>query len=586
MRRAGGILVDCTNCNFRRAATPDHRLLITVEASTPEEELGDRVSTAPAQIEYPDKIDGAVLKVAGVIVLGAIMSILDITVVNVALPTFQTAFANGGEPLAYSTVAWTVTAYTLALAAVIPLTGWAADRFGTKRLYMLALVLFTAGSTLCAMAGSIEQLIAFRALQGLGGGMLMPLGMTIMTNAAGPKRMGRLMAILGVPMLLGPIAGPILGGWLIDHHSWHWIFLINLPIGVLALAYAAWALPADTAHPSETFDWIGMLLLSPGLAAFLYGISSIPDAGTFLAGKVLVPALIGLAMIVAFVFYSFKPAHPLLDLRLFKHRNLTVAATTMFLFALAFFGGLLIVPTYFQVVRGESTTDAGLLMAAQGLGAMVTMPIAGALADKMPVGRIVPFGLVAIVSGMFLLTQIDAHTSYWGYILPVLFLMGLGMGGTMMPIMTSALKALTGHEVARGSTLLNITQQVGSSIGVAIMSVVLTNGIKNDELASQAEAFGEAAKQVTNPAQMPEILAKFPKVAEILAPFGADMAKGQAALMEKVQESLAPAFANTFWVAAFLVLLTLIPALFLPRKHEESHLLDDEDEPAAPVLMH
>ena len=219
---------------------------------------------APAAIEYPEKIDAAVLKVAGVVVLGAIMSILDITVVNVALPTFQQVFAPaGGDPLAYSTVAWTVTAYTLALATVIPLTGWAADRFGTKRLYMLALVLFTLGSTLCAMATSINMLIGFRALQGLGGGMLMPLGMTIMTKAAGPQRMGRLMAILGVPMLLGPIGGPILGGYLIEHHSWHWIFLINLPIGILALGYAAWALKADKPHPSESFDIVGMLMLSP-----------------------------------------------------------------------------------------------------------------------------------------------------------------------------------------------------------------------------------------------------------------------------------------------------------------------------------
>ena len=171
-------------------------------------------STTP--VEYPDKIDAAVLKVAGVVVLGAIMSILDITVVNVALPTFQTVFADGGHPLAYSTVAWTVTGYTLALATVIPLTGWAADRFGTKRLYMSAIALFTLGSALCSMASIISMLIGFRVLQGLGGGMLMPLGMTIMTRAAGPKRMGRLMAILGVPMLLGPIGGPILGGWLID----------------------------------------------------------------------------------------------------------------------------------------------------------------------------------------------------------------------------------------------------------------------------------------------------------------------------------------------------------------------------------
>lgn len=537
-----------------------------------------------AQLDYPDKIDGAVLKVAAVVVLGAVMSILDITVVNVALPTFQTAFAEGGQPLDYSTVAWTVTAYTLALAAVIPLTGWAADRFGTKRLYLLALTLFVLGSVLCAVADSIGQLIAFRTVQGLGGGMLMPLGMMIMTRAAGPKRMGRLMAILGIPMLLGPIGGPILGGWLIEHHSWHWIFLINLPIGLAAIAYSLWALPADTPEPSETFDWFGMLLLSPGLALFLFGVSSIPEEGTFLAWKVGGPATVGLLMILGFVLYSFRPAHPLVDLRLFRHRNLTVAALTMFLFALAFFGGLLIVPTYFQEVRGESAMDAGLLMAAQGIGAMVTMPIAGALVDRLPVGRIVPFGLVLIIGGMFALTQVDAYTSYWGYILPVLFIMGMGMGATMMPTMTSALRALTGPEVARGSTLLNMIQQVGSSIGVAIISVVLTNGIRNDALVSQAAAFGEAS-QGADPAEVPSLLERFPKVAEILAPFGQDLAAGQAALLQGVREAMATAFSTTFWVAAVLVLLTLIPALFMPRKHEDIHVGED-DEHAEPVLLH
>ena len=193
-----------------------------------------------------DKLDRRVLIVAGVVVLGAIMSILDITVVNVALPTFQTVFGSAAHPLAYSTVAWSVTAYTLALATVIPLTGWAADRFGTKRLYMTAIALFVSGSVLCALSWSIGALIGFRVLQGLGGGMLMPLGMTIMTRAAGPHRMGRLMAILGVPMLLGPILGPIIGGWLIEHASWHWIFLINVPLGVIAIAYAWVVLAKDS----------------------------------------------------------------------------------------------------------------------------------------------------------------------------------------------------------------------------------------------------------------------------------------------------------------------------------------------------
>jgi EmrB/QacA subfamily drug resistance transporter len=529
---------------------------------------------------YPDKIDGAVLKVAGVVVLGAIMSILDITVVNVALPTFQVEFGSPGDPLPYSTVAWTVTAYTLALATVIPLTGWAADRFGTKRLYMTALTLFTAGSALCAMATSIGMLIGFRALQGLGGGMLMPLGMTIMTRAAGPARMGRLMAILGVPMLLGPIFGPILGGWLIENYSWHWIFLINVPIGAIAFLYAWRVLASDRPEPSESFDWVGMALMSPGLALFLYGVSSIPGEGTFFAPKVVIPGTIGLLMVAAFVFWSFRPLHPLLDLRLFRNRNLTVSVITMVLFGAAFFGGLLLVPTYFQQVRGETPLQAGWLMAVQGVGAMLTMPVAGALTDRLPVGRIVPFGLVLIIGGMYALTTLDATTPY-SFILPVLFIMGLGMGATMMPLMTSALKTLKSHDVARGSTLLNISQQIASSIGVAIMSVVLTTGLKEDPLLKAATAFNEATAGIRDPQRIGEIAQQFPQVAALLA-------KGQEALMTAVHEAMAAAFSRTFWVAAVLLTLTLVPAFFLPRKHEESHLLDDAspDDVAPSVLLH
>lgn len=550
-----------------------------------------------AATDHPEKIDAAVLKVAGVVVLGAIMSILDITVVNVALPTFQTVFGTASGPVAYSTVAWTVTAYTLALATVIPLTGWAADRFGTKRLYMMAIALFVLGSTLCATADSIGMLIVYRVLQGLGGGMLMPLGMTIMTHAAGPKRMGRLMAILGVPMLLGPILGPILGGYLIEHASWHWIFLINLPIGIIALIYAFFALEKDDPQPSESFDFVGMLMMSPGLALFLYGVSSIPSDGISSA-KVLATMGVGVVLIIVFIFHTFRPQHPLLDLRLFKNKLLTVSTITMFLFVCAFFGGLLLMPTYFQQIRGESTLNAGLLVAPQGIGALLTMPVAGALTDKFPVGRIVPFGLVLIIAGMFGLTQIGADTSYWGYIIPVLFIMGLGMGATMMPIMTSALKTLRHHEIARGSTLINIIQQVGSSVGVAIMSTVLTNHLNGSKAVGIAQTFGEAQKMKHAPSlstdQIQFLGSHFPQVAAAL-PHLASAAPAQvmqtlAPVFRTAQVEGAHAFANTFWVAAVLCLLTVIPAYFLPRKHSEVHVPgtagESGDDDSVPVIMH
>lgn len=512
--------------------------------------------------QYPEKIDSAVLKIAGVVVLGSIMSILDITVVNVALPTFQEKL----NVQNYSTVAWTVTAYTLALATVIPLTGWAADRFGTKRLYMLALTLFAAGSALCAAADSISMLISFRVLQGLGGGMLMPLGMTIMTRAAGPDRIGRLMAILGVPMLLGPIMGPILGGWLIDHASWHWIFLVNVPLGVIALIYAWMALPRDAPEPSESFDVIGMLMMSPGLALFLYGVSSIPAAGTVLDAKVLITMISGLLLVATFVVYSFKPEHPLLDLRLFRNRNLTVSVITMFLFGGAFFGSLLLVPTYFQVVRGELPFDSGLLMAPQGLGAMITMPLAGALADKVPIGRIVPVGIAVILAGMFNLTQIEADTSY-AFLIGTLFVLGLGMGATMMPLFTAALRTLGHHQVARGSTLLNITQQIASSVGVAIISVVYTNVQKSSDVVMAAQSIEEAKRTASQPpAQALELMqslgGKFTSV---------------------VKTDLAHAFSVSFWVAFVLVAITFAVSFLLPRNRSGTTATGGEAVPAVPV---
>jgi EmrB/QacA subfamily drug resistance transporter len=470
----------------------------------------------PSAQPHEDKLDKGVLVIAGVVVLGAIMSILDITVVSVALQTFQQEFEATSAQ-----VAWTMTGYTLALASVIPLTGWAADRFGTKRLYLLAVLLFTAGSVLCAAANTLEMLVAFRVLQGLGGGMLMPLGMTILTRAAGPDRVGRVMAVLGIPMLLGPIFGPILGGWLIDAASWHWIFLINLPIGIIALAYAAIVLPKDHVEPSETFDWVGMLLLSPGLALFLYGVSTTPETGTLLDREVLVPALLGVALIVAFVPWALRGSnvHPLVELRLFQNRDMTVAVVSMMLFAIAFFGASLLFPLYFQQVRGEDALSAGLILAPQGIGAMVTMPIAGMLADRIGPGKIVLAGIATITVGMAAFTQVTDTTSY-PFLLGALFVMGLGMGATMMPIMAAALATLTDHNIARGSTLMNITQQVAASIGTALFSVLLTNNVKE----SMAGAPG------------PQMLSE-----------------------------LGSAFASVFVVATVLVAVVLVPALMLPR---------------------
>ncbi|BBH17337.1 multidrug resistance protein B [Nocardioides baekrokdamisoli] len=462
---------------------------------------------------------------AGVIVLGAIMSILDMTVVSVAQQKFIDVFHSN-----QAQVAWTVTGYTLALAAVIPLTGWAADRFGTKRLYLIAIAAFAVGSALCAAATTLPMLVAFRVLQGLGGGMLMPLGMTIMTKAAGPDKVGRIMAVLGIPMMVGPIAGPILGGWLIDAASWQWIFLINIPVGIAAFVYSLAVLEKDDPKPSESFDFVGMLLLSPGLATLLYGISSIPEKGTFFTPKVEIFTAIGAVLTIAFIPWALrkKNIHPLMDLRLFKNKEMTIAAVSMTLFMLAFMGASLLFPQYFQFVRHENSLHAGLMLAPQAVGSMLTMPIAGIISDKRGPGKVVLVGIVVTVAGLAMFSMLTDTTPYW-YLLLALFIMGLGMGSTMMPIFSAALATLRDATIARGSTLTNIIQQVAASIGTAIFAVVLTNGLRAKGLGQGMTPTG------TNPLH-----------------------------------DMAHAYSSTMWIATILVALVFIPALFLPRTKIEN----------------
>jgi EmrB/QacA subfamily drug resistance transporter len=459
---------------------------------------------------------------AGVVVLGAIMSILDVTVVSVAQQKFQEHFhATAAQ------TAWTMTGYTLALAAVIPLTGWAADRFGTKRLYLIAITAFALGSAMCAAATSLPMLVAFRVVQGLGGGMLMPLGMTIMTKAAGPDKVGRIMAVLGIPMMIGPIAGPILGGWLIDAASWQWIFLINVPVGIAAFIYSFVVLEPDNVQPSESFDFAGMLLLSPGLATMLYGISSIPEYGTFFATKVMVFTGIGLVLVLAFIPWALrrKNVHPLIDLTLFRNKELTIAVVSMSFFAIAFFGASLLFPQYFQYVRHMDALHAGLMLAPQAVGSIVTMPIAGVLADKKGPGKVVLAGVVVIIVGMAMFSMLTDTTPYW-YLLLALFIMGLGMGATMMPIFSAALATLKDAQIARGSTLMNIIQNVAASVGTAVITVILTNGLKGKHLTG-ANPTGSL-------------------------------------------HDMASVYSLTLWVSTGLIVGVLIPALFLPRTKVEN----------------
>jgi EmrB/QacA subfamily drug resistance transporter len=493
------------------------------------------------------KLDRGVLAVAMVVVLGAIMSILDVTVVNVAIKRLATQF---DAPL--STIQWVATGYTLALATVIPITGWASARFGTKRLYMISIALFVSGSALAGLSWSAESLIVFRVLQGLGGGMIMPAGMTILTQAAGPKRVGQVMSVVGIPMLLGPICGPILGGYLVDQVSWRWIFFINLPIGIVALFLSARILARDTPRPGERLDAIGLLLLSPGLALLIYGLAKGAQNSDFGTTEVLLTTIAGAVLTLLFVLRALTAGHPLIDLRLLKRRSVAAASGTMVLFTCAFMGAMLLLPLYYQVVRQESALASGLLVAPQGIGAMVTMPVGGKLTDRMGPARVVLIGLLVVIASVAGFTSLlQAGTSYWT-LGAVLFVMGLGLGLTMMPTMAAAIQTLGHDEVPRASTMLNIIQQVSASIGTALMSVLLATNLSH-KLGTPSGGSLSATRHV--------------------AP----------SIMQKIAGPMAEAFQSTYWWAVGLFALAFLPALLLPR-HKSDETETPSDAPA--MSMH
>jgi EmrB/QacA subfamily drug resistance transporter len=413
-------------------------------------------------------LDRETLTVAGVVILGVVMSLLDTTIVNVALDALARDL---NSPL--GTIQWVATGYLLSLAMVIPVAGWMSERFGAKRVWMVSVALFGLGSALCGVASSAGMLIVFRVLQGLGGGMIMPVAMSVLAQTAGPQRMGRVMSVLGVPMLLGPILGPVIGGLIVDSTSWRWIFYVNVPIAVVALFLAARVLHHDHGRAEVgRLDWAGVALLSPGLAGLVLGLSETQSHGGIGDPIAFGPIVAGILLVALFVRHGLRARRPLIDVRLFRSPAFAAAAATTFLVGAALFGAMLVLPLYYQVARGESALSAGLLMAPQGIGAALAMPFTGRLTDRIGGGRVAAVGVLVMALATLPLAAVGSGTPH-ALLAGVLVVRGIGLGGAMMPAMAAAYATLRPADVPRATSALNALQRVGGSIGTALLAVVL-----------------------------------------------------------------------------------------------------------------
>ncbi|HEY3866605.1 MAG TPA: MDR family MFS transporter [Solirubrobacteraceae bacterium] len=434
-----------------------------------------------------DHIERHVWVVCCVVILGMIMSILDTTIVNVALNTLSKDLHS---PLAQ--VQWVITGYLLALAAVIPVTGWAARRFGAKQVYMVSLVLFTAGSALCGVANSVTSLVIFRILQGAGGGMIMPVAMMMMAQVAGPKRMGRVMGFVSMPAMIAPILGPVVGGLILENLHWSWIFFVNVPIGMIAFVLGWRMLPHTDSGVAGRLDLLGLALLPTGCAAVIYGISELGSGAALGSAEVILPTLAGIVLIVLFCFHALHIERPLLDIRLYLNRVFAGAAFVNFGLGAALFGAMILVPLYYQEVRGESVINTGLLTGPQGIGALIAMPLASRLTQRFSGGRVALAGISLLCISTLPFTFIGAHTSILAISL-VLVVRGLSIGLCFMPAMSAAFSAMRPEQISDATPQITVLQRTGGAIGTAILAVVLQRaGAHAHSPAELASAFDTA----------------------------------------------------------------------------------------------
>jgi len=422
------------------------------------------------------------------IIIGIFMVILDGTAVNVALPKLQQEFNLPNLSL----VQWTVIGYALAQAAVIPLAGWLSDRFGAKRVFLVSIGLFTIGSLLCALANSVEMLIAFRIVQGIGGGVVVPISMAFIYRLAPPSKVGAVMGMMGIPILLAPALGPVLAGWLVEYYSWDWIFLLNLPIGIIGILLGIRTLPNIDRQTVASLDALGMILGPLAFAALVYGVSEggiDPATGqsTWTDATTLIGIGVGLVALLLFILVEVNKKHPLLELRVFRSGNFTKGIIVQWVSQIAMFGTMFLVPLFLQQAKGYSPMEAGLMMLPQALASGLFMPIGGRLSDRFGARPLVIVGMTLTTVAAFLLSNITADDGRLAILLP-LGLLGAGMGLFMMPLNTHLIQSAPLNLVGRVTSLTNAAQQVMMSFAVAVLTTISTTKMQDLMVAQQKPA--------------------------------------------------------------------------------------------------
>lgn len=500
--------------------------------------------------------------VAIVVILGAFMSILDQTVVNIAIPRLQNAF--GAD---IHSVQWVVTAYLLTQGAMTPTASYLANNVGIKRSFILSLIAFTLGSLLCGLSWSLPVLIFFRVVQGLGGAVLLPLSFTMLFREFAPGERGLALGTLGIPTLLAPALGPILGGYIVTFTSWQLIFFINIPIGIVAVILATLFLREARAEGHSRFDLPGFITAAYGLAALLYAFSETTTVGW---GSVRVLGFLfsGALSLIAFIAIEITTAHrggqPLLDLRLFTNRSFAAGNIGLVFVIFGLFGSFFLIPIYLQVLRGQSAFQAGLILLPQALAAMVSVIVGGRLVDRIGVRAVVIPGLLLLAFATWQLTFITLNSPFW-WLQLLLVLLGLSLGLTGQPLVVAALADISeAQQVADASTITTVTRSVAASMGVALLATYVQ--------AQTKVHFTHLAEQVTASSPLGQLL---PRLQGLFLLHGADAQSARSAALQLIARFLQRqgyllALQDAFFVVIALIALAIIVTLFVKEKRRSA----------------
>lgn len=408
------------------------------------------------------------VSVSIVFVAALFVSIMDGTIVNVALPSLSQQFHMAG-----TSIDIVVVAYLVSLSVIIPISGWMGDRWGTKRVFLSVLALFSLASALCGLAWSFAALVAFRALQGLAGGALIPVGTAILYRTFPPSERVRLSSILMIPTVIAPATGPVIGGFFVDQLSWRWVFYVNVPIGIAACVFGLIFLREHKEPEAGRFDLPGFVLAGLGLALTMYALSEGSSFGWF-TPSILGSAIVGLLLLIIFVVVELRTREPMIDLRLFGNHIFRTCNLVSLFAGAGFVGVLFVAPLYLQEGRGVSALVSGLTTFPEAIGVVLSTQIVARLYPRVGPRRLTIGGLLGVAIAILLLCFMGSDTNLW-LMRALIFLMGAGMAYMFLPMQTAAFATITPAETGRATAVYNAQWQVGLAFGIAVMSTMLSS---------------------------------------------------------------------------------------------------------------